>query len=524
MPVIKAGWIIVFLISLLVVYTGITENISGAISKRLIWAANTDSVLPGKRLALQYCGMCHLFPDPSLLDKKTWIDRVLPNMGLRLGINETGKDPYADLLPEEQPIMRKLNVYPSTPLITQKDWDEIVKYFEQEAPEAPLPQKKHDPISDTCTLFLTKQISFDDKPLPKTTMLKFNSASNETYIGDGQHKLYILDNHFNFKSAWNTESAPVDISFRKGAAPLLLTIGSFSPSDQQLGRLLSFDTSFTTPIPEINIDHLSRPVQFACADLNMDGKDDAVICNFGNNGGKLAWYDDFQASKENILKALPGARKVEIKDFNGDGKPDIIVLMSQAWEGISLFYNLGKGKFKEKKLLQFSPVFGASYFELADFNKDGHPDILLTNGDNWDYSAINKNYHGVRIYLNDGKDNFKEAWFYPLYGTSKAVAADFDNDGDMDIAAIAFYADLEHPENGFVYFSNEGNFYFKSSSLPDAALGKWLTMEAADFDHDGDTDIVLGSYFHTVGELSKLINKGTTTTFPQLLVLTNTTK
>ena len=523
MLVVRTGWSLTFLIALFALNTGITESKPRTFSKPLIADLSRDSVLPGKRLALQYCQMCHLFPDPSLLDKKTWVDKVLPNMGLRLGINESGKDPYADLIPEEQPIMRKLNIYPNTPLIPKKDWDQIVKYFEAEAPEETLQQKKHEPIGDTLSLFLTRQISFDDKPLPKTTMLKFNGASDEMYIGDGQHKLYILDNHFNFKSAWNTESAPVDISFRKGAAPLLLTIGSFSPSDQQLGRLLSFDTSFTTPLPEINIDHLSRPVQFARADLNMDGKEDAVICNFGNNSGKLAWYDDFQASKENVVKNLPGARKIDVRDFNGDGKPDMMVLMSQAWEGITLFYNLGKGRFKEKKLLQFSPVFGASYFELADFNKDGHPDILLTNGDNWDYSAINKNYHGVRIYLKDGRDNFKEAWFYPLYGTSKAVAADFDNDGDVDIAAIAFYADLEHPENGFVYFSNQGDLSFHPSSPVQAAAGKWLTMEAADFDHDGDTDIVLGSYFHTVGELNKLIGKGVTV-FPQLLVLTNETK
>lgn len=523
MYIVRSGFVFPVLFSLLFFCIGLIVPAHKATFNTADPDINTDSILPGRKLALQYCSSCHLFPEPSLLDKKTWVEQVLPNMGLRLGIHEVNKDPYADLPSDEQDILRKLNLFPNTPLITRKDWNQIVKYFEKNAPDKPLPQNPHTPISDTCSLFQIRQLSFDDKPLPKTTMLKFNSSSDEMYIGDGHNKLYVLDNQFNFKSAWNTESVPVDMAFRKGKYPLLLTIGSFSPSDRPTGRLLSFDTSFSTPLPLINIDQLNRPVQFVPYDINIDGKEDVIICSFGNNIGKLIWYDDFQISKEHILTSFPGARKVEIRDFNGDGKPDIMVLMSQAWEGISLFYNLGKGRFREKKLLQFTPVFGVSYFELADFNNDGYPDILLTNGDNWDYSAINKNYHGVRIYLNDGKNNFKETWFFPLYGATKAVAADFDNDGNIDIAAIAFYANLDKPENGFVYFSNKGNLNFHPSSPKEAAVGKWLTMEVADFDHDGDVDIVLGSYFHTVGELSKLINKGITT-YPQLLVLTNITQ
>ena len=171
-------------------------------------------------------------------------------------------------------------------------------------------------------------------------------------------------------------------------------------------------------------------------------------------------------------------------------------------------------------MLQFPPSYGMSYFELVDFNKDGFPDILLTNGDNWDYSAIAKNYHGVRLYLNDGKDNFKESWFYPLYGAAKALARDFDNDGDLDIAATSFYSDLDNPQHGFIYLANDGKMNFKAFSTPLAASGKWLTMEAADFDHDGDMDIILGSYFQSMGEMTKLIFKGVMT-FPQLMVLTN---
>jgi hypothetical protein len=164
-----------------------------------------------------------------------------------------------------------------------------------------------------------------------------------------------------------------------------------------------------------------------------------------------------------------------------------------------------------------------SYFETADFNKDGFQDILLTNGDNWDLSPVNKNYHGVRIYLNDGKDNFKLAWFFPLYGASKAITRDFDLDGDLDIAATSFYSDLANPAHSFIYLANNGKMQFKAFSTLTAGVGKWLTMEAGDFDQDGDTDIVLGSYFHTIGEISKLISRGQLT-FPQLLVLTNRRK
>ena len=217
---------------------------------------------------------------------------------------------------------------------------------------------------------------------------------------------------------------------------------------------------------------------------------------------------------------MPGARKVENKDFEKDNKPDIIVLMAQAYEGISIFYNVGNGKFKERRVVDLPPVYGVSYFELADFNNDGHDDILLTTGDNWDLSSNRKTYHGIRIYLNDGKNKFKESWFYPFYGTSKAMVRDFDHDGHLDIAAISFYADLDNPEESFIYLSGRGNLTFKSFSTPEAAHGKWLTMETGDFDQDGDVDIVLGSYFHNMTEMTKLMFNGITT-FPQLLILTN---
>ena len=478
--------------------------------------------LSGKHLAAQYCASCHLFPDPALLDKNTWVTSVLPNMGLRLGIHEPGTNPYDDLKPEEVKAMQELNIYPETASLSNAEWQKIVSYYQIEAPAEPLPQMMTTtPVTDQLPLFKSQEITLGDKSFPQTTLLKFDKATSQFYIGDAQNTLYVLDNQFQVKDTWWVESAPTDIDFPKNAAPRLLTIGVFKPSEQKSGRLMSLEK--TASSSAINIKSLPRPVQFASADINLDGKEDAILSGFGNHSGKLFWYDDFQSDKEHILKALPGARKAEISDFNRDKKPDIIALMAQAREEISIFYNLGNGKFKEKVLLRFPPAYGMSYFELVDFNKDGFQDILLTNGDNWDLSPVLKNYHGIRIYLNDGKDNFKEAFFYPLYGASKAVARDFDLDGDLDIAATSFYSDLENPAHGFIYLSNEGKLTFKALATPEAANGKWLTMEAADFDQDGDIDIVLGSYFHTIGEMTRLMAHGILS-FPQLLVLTNQKK
>jgi FG-GAP-like repeat len=474
----------------------------------------------GKILAIKYCSNCHLFPEPDLLDKKTWTSSVLPNMGLRLGLKEAGKNPYTDLALEDEKILKDLAVYPEIPLLTKEEWAEIVQYYEQTAPSVLQAfEASENTISSQLPQFKPQFVTLFSKKTPQTTLLKFDKATTQLYVGDAQKELYVADSSFRLKEKWQTQSAPTDIDFPKNKKPRLLTIGTVRPSNQKQGQWASLDTTEKKQ----TLQNLQRPVSFATSDVNKDGKEDLIIAQFGNNSGKLSWFDNADPQKEHILKALPGARMVVVEDMNGDKKPDIVVLMAQAYEQVSIFYNQGRGKFKEKTVVQFPPVYGASYFELVDFNKDGFQDILLTNGDNWDYSAIKKPYHGIRLFLNDGRDNFTQAWFYPLFGTSKAMARDFDNDGDLDIATIAFYTELAQPEHRFLYLKNEGNLNFKAFSTPKAAHGKWLTMEIGDFDKDGDDDIALGSYFHNVGEMTQLMFQGIEV-FPQLLILKNTLK
>jgi hypothetical protein len=251
--------------------------------------------------------------------------------------------------------------------------------------------------------------------------------------------------------------------------------------------------------------------------------EDYLICEFGNYTGSLVAYENLGHGKfkAHVVYGLPGTLKVVIRDTNHDQWMDIVLLAAQGNEQIALLTNQGNFHFAISPLLRFPPVYGSSYFELVDFNKDGHFDILYTNGDNADFSNILKPYHGIRIFMNDGNNKFTESWFYPMYGATKAIAHDFDQDGDLDIASISFFPDFDrHPEEGFLYFENVGN-QFTPYSVSASSSGRWLVMDASDIDKDGDYDLVLGAYNMNFFVPPKLLDQWSKKDI-SLLVLINT--
>ena len=65
----------------------------------------------------------------------------------------------------------------------------------------------------------------------------------------------------------------------------------------------------------------------------------------------------------------------------------------------------------------------------------------------------------------------------------------------MDLATISLFADYKkHPEKGFVYLQNNGNFNFTPYSSDAAKYGQWLTMDAGDFNGDKKQDLMLGDF------------------------------
>jgi len=457
----------------------------------------------GQKLAKQYCSSCHQFPDPSILTKRSW-KFLLTDMGFRLGIVDysamSDLPPVATMhMTTRENILREAEVVPGAPLISQQEWSAIRKYYQQEAPKQPLPQLEKPTTVEQLDQFEIKFTDYQPKAAIFTLMrvdphrggLILNNIRDQTMV--------ILDKHLKLTAAHHEPEILVDVAFNKEKFELL-AIGDL------MGRYIGIGKGSIRKrkIPGytdlgLTVEKLHRPADMEYADVDGDGTQEVIVCNFGDMTGNVSIYRPGEAGKE--LVSEPGAIRSQVFDFNQDGLQDIIVLMGDARENISILYNQGNNEFTRERVVETHSAYGHTYFELQDFNQDGHLDILAVNGDT-DADPFNtlKNYHGIRIYLNDRSNHFKLGYFYPMYGAHFAKAADFDQDGDLDIAASAFFPDFssDKPEQ-FVYLENRGNLKFQPFTHPETYHGRWMTLDIGDYDLDGDTDVVLGGGYLPLG-------------------------
>ncbi len=477
--------------------------------------------LTDEALAKAYCGACHLFPDPGLLSKSVWEDKVLKDMGRRLGIRSADYDPFYQRSMYDAYVLRNAKVYPLDTLISESDWQRIVAYYQEQAPEEVIVQDHQDSVTIGLPHFQTK--IYNNLPAdPLSTLVKFDTASGSIYWGNRKGEFLEVD-------ANGQVIRQIQMNYGVSAMEqfesqeYILTMGTMDPTEEAVGQLVRYDSGGYKG--NLLLPKLHRPVHLAMADMNQDGAIDMVVSQFGDQTGHFSWFEKQDTGYiEHVIKKVPGVIKTEVRDFNDDGRLDIMALMTQGNEGLSIFYQQANGSFKEARIQRFPPVYGSSSFELLDFNGDGALDILYTAGDNADFSYSLKKYHGVRIFINRGENQFEESHFYPMYGAMNAKGGDFDNDGDIDIAVISFFPDLSKSgPQGFVYLENQGDETFKPYTFPEAGNGRWLVMDAADYDQDGDLDLVLGSLLFKIRSApAEQIERWTSSNY-QMILLENST-
>ena len=481
----------------------------------VLQAMSQRALRRGAELSALYCGSCHIEPAPDSLPRRSWA-AALGYMGYWLGIEDIG---YLDDAPEfvranvsgRLEVLQRDGVFPAAPVLSEEDWSLLRRYYLRNAPADPLPQSGKPLLERELRRFDITRTSYR-QPLAITTLVHVREATGEIYLGDSlARSLTVLDGNGQLRTSrqFRPSITPVDIEFIGDTAYLgsigdLLAQQEANAGPGHISALSLVNGSIADATSDVILDGLFRMADLEMADLNSDGRPDFIVCGFGSIFGSISWFESLENGgyEEHVLLPLPGAVKARTHDFDGDGLLDIMVLVSDAREGLHLLMNRGDGEFELHTVFETHAAYGHTFLELHDFDGDGLMDALAVNGDNVDSDPYNtlKNYHGVRIYLNRGDLQFEEAWFYPMYGAFIARAADFDADGDLDIAAVSFYPDFTDPRReSFAYLENQGGLEFLPSTSDELNDGRWMTMDIGDVDGDADVDVVLGGSYLEIG-------------------------
>ena len=447
-----------------------------------------DTIADGKKLVEMYCTKCHQLVPPDALNKDVWKFHTLPAMSHYLGLSTYGIEYFKKTL--------------DTVGVSLTNWQIIQSYYAKLAPkELPVAKPPVPLVNDWAGFSLQKP--GEDKKIAYTTMVAVDQSTSKIYSSDVvSGKLLEWNSELKSHDVAQLPSAGVGANFTKDdtgtPVAIVSSIGELQPMDFPNGKLVKIrlNQKEEITIPGVLASELARPVQSVPGDFNKDGLGDWVVCAQGDKAGAvylLTQKADHSYSQSTITKQA-GAVQARVGDFNNDGWPDLMILFGSHDEGLWLYLNDQKGGFTSKSLLRFPPVYGSTSFQLVDMNHDGKLDLIYTCGYNYHDSRIMKPYHGLYIFTNQGDWNFKQSYFYPVNGCSKAIATDFDGDGDIDIATIAFFADLKNkPTEGFVYFEQDKAMDFKPHAIPVSNYGRWMSMDTIN-NPKGRPDIVLGNY------------------------------
>lgn len=451
------------------------------------------SGLSGEELVAKHCTSCHLAPVPEQLPREAW-PFVLRWMGNYLGFRDTD-DGLEGIV--------NLDIVPEEKIIGSGDFSKIEDYFlERSRPQQEMFASDTREYAPT-TAFTAKYPIKDVAGGEFVSTVRFDPYSAFTFVGFGtenNRRLEMYNRRFEKVADFKMKSEPIHLVPFEGGFRLSL-IGDFF-FDRGEGEVYE-----VRPGREGKLDirqlikGYNRLTQSHAADFNQDGRKDLLMVGFGQGHiGRTSVVHKLEKGAygdEKILFSASGSLCAEVRDFDDNGLPDIMLLVAQEHQELLLFLNRGNGEFEKKLLHKEYAGFGYNHFTLADLDGDERIDIVTSSGNNMEIlDAPLKAQHGVRILLNRGDLKWEEKYFFPLHGAIKTIADDFDKDGDTDIAAIAFYPDWDQePPATFVYLRNEGSLKFTPSTLPKENWGRWMVMDAADVNGDGYQDLILGAAY-----------------------------
>jgi hypothetical protein len=172
-------------------------------------------------------------------------------------------------------------------------------------------------------------------------------------------------------------------------------------------------------------------------------------------------------------------------DFNGDDLPDLLTTSIDGDLGASLFLNRGDGTFQDRSAISgLARQIYALNAAAADFDNDGDLDVVLLRGA-WENPAR------LTLLRNKGGGVFEDVTVAsgmsePL-STESAVWGDYDNDGLIDLFVCGeFHREPLDPRNLCRLYHNQGDGTFKNVAEQAGVANQRVAKGSAWGDYDGD--------------------------------------
>jgi hypothetical protein len=250
------------------------------------------------------------------------------------------------------------------------------------------------------------------------------------------------------------------------------------------------------------------PISVAVGDFNVDGKLDLATANFGNSGPDSASVllgngsGGFTQATGSPFTVGVNPRAVAVGDFNGDGKPDVVVANNVSWD-VTILLSDGSGGFTQPA--GTPPFVGQGPWSMAvsDFNGDGKLDLVTTNIFSSD----------MMVMLGNGSGGFAKAPGSPIaigVGPAFVTTGDINSDGIPDLAVA-----LKAVNRLRILLGNgSGGFTTPADSTLDTASPTSIAI--ADFNQDSKADLAISSSVQFASFVKILLNSCTLVSPPTI--------
>ncbi len=178
-------------------------------------------------------------------------------------------------------------------------------------------------------------------------------------------------------------------------------------------------------------------------------------------------------------------------DFNGDGKLDLVTTNYVAGN-LSIFLGNGDGTFQAPQTISIGSNTNPVGIVAADFDGDGNLDLAI----GYDY----QNSHGVSVLLGNGNGTFQPNQdFAAGTRTYELVSGDFNGDGFADIAVTNYAGNRVEVLLG----NGDGTL---QTAVPYSVTASAFYVQEADLNGDGTLDLVVCG--RGTGVISVLLGNG----------------